>query len=412
MLTCCSSIRARRSLHWSLLVGEMVGCVGFIFVAVEVLSIVHPLPRPLISPLRRAPTLLAKLANDRAKPGDEMDSVVSSEAAALCAYYAVGCSAYSVLEGWSPLQSLYFLTVTITTVGYGDVVPLSAAGKLFTSVYLLLGIFGAFQLVTSLVTGPLSNAKGWQERLVDRVGSLLGQQWFTRKVDAMDRSLSLREINASINYPRRYLLCLLGPFLVFLGGVAIGHAVGGFPTLGDSIYWAVATMTTVGFGDVTPAASGASQPWGELVAVLYLPVAVIVLADAASEAARITARRSLRETDFSERLGEYLLDECAELGDPDEPLSEAEFLIAVLVERNLVDEQTLMAVRRQFEEVASTSGSSEGRAQQLTADAWFRILRQRGKLPADVDAEAGFGAWYEQHWVPLVQERTQERSSK
>jgi hypothetical protein len=53
---------------------------------------------------------------------------------------AVGTVAYSVLEHWSPVDSLYFSVVTLATVGYGDLHPTTEAAKLFTVGYILAGI--------------------------------------------------------------------------------------------------------------------------------------------------------------------------------------------------------------------------------------------------------------------------------
>jgi voltage-gated potassium channel len=47
---------------------------------------------------------------------------------------------YSVVEGWRVVDSLYFSAATLTTVGYGDFSPQTDAGKLFTVVYVLVGV--------------------------------------------------------------------------------------------------------------------------------------------------------------------------------------------------------------------------------------------------------------------------------
>jgi voltage-gated potassium channel Kch len=47
---------------------------------------------------------------------------------------------YRQVEGWSFLDSLYFSDVTLTTVGYGDLSPSTAAGKVFTILYVFVGL--------------------------------------------------------------------------------------------------------------------------------------------------------------------------------------------------------------------------------------------------------------------------------
>lgn len=51
-----------------------------------------------------------------------------------------GTAFYKVVEGFSWLDSLYFTVVTLTTVGYGDLSPDTALGKVFTVFYLLIGV--------------------------------------------------------------------------------------------------------------------------------------------------------------------------------------------------------------------------------------------------------------------------------
>ena len=53
---------------------------------------------------------------------------------------------FTLVEGWSVLDSLYFSVTTLTTVGFGDPAPATAAGKIFTMVYIFvgLGVIGGF----------------------------------------------------------------------------------------------------------------------------------------------------------------------------------------------------------------------------------------------------------------------------
>ncbi len=53
---------------------------------------------------------------------------------------ATGTLIYPVLEGWSLLDSLYFSVVTLATVGYGDLHPVTDLGKAFTIFYILTGV--------------------------------------------------------------------------------------------------------------------------------------------------------------------------------------------------------------------------------------------------------------------------------
>jgi hypothetical protein len=53
---------------------------------------------------------------------------------------ALGTVVYHFLEDWSWVDSLYFSVVAVTTVGFGDLSPSTDGSKLFTVVYILLGI--------------------------------------------------------------------------------------------------------------------------------------------------------------------------------------------------------------------------------------------------------------------------------
>lgn len=61
---------------------------------------------------------------------------------------------YHYVEGWSWLDSIYFSVVTISTVGFGDFSPETAAGKIFTMIYILVGL-GVFVTAATTVADTI-----------------------------------------------------------------------------------------------------------------------------------------------------------------------------------------------------------------------------------------------------------------
>ncbi|WP_157054234.1 potassium channel family protein [Ruegeria sp. 6PALISEP08] len=61
---------------------------------------------------------------------------------------------YHYVEGWSWLDSIYFSVVTISTVGFGDFSPETAAGKVFTMVYIIVGL-GVFVTAATTVADTI-----------------------------------------------------------------------------------------------------------------------------------------------------------------------------------------------------------------------------------------------------------------
>jgi len=53
---------------------------------------------------------------------------------------SLGTLFYWRVEHWSLIDSFYFSVVTLATVGFGDLHPSSAASKLFTAAYIVVGV--------------------------------------------------------------------------------------------------------------------------------------------------------------------------------------------------------------------------------------------------------------------------------
>ena len=89
-------------------------------------------------------------------------------------------------------SGVYWAIVTMTTVGYGDVVPQTELGRLLASVVMLLG-FGIIAIPTGILT--VSGVRHHQQRSAELVCSSCGRQGHRRDArhcDACGASLPSR----------------------------------------------------------------------------------------------------------------------------------------------------------------------------------------------------------------------------
>jgi len=57
----------------------------------------------------------------------------------VAAIFITGTAGYVYIEGWSVFDSLYMTAITLTSVGYQEVHPLSRAGRVFTIFLVICG---------------------------------------------------------------------------------------------------------------------------------------------------------------------------------------------------------------------------------------------------------------------------------
>ena len=88
---------------------------------------------------------------------------------------ALGVIGYMVIEGWNFRDSLFMTVITITTVGYGEVHELTAAGEIFTIVLLVFGVGIILYLLGTaaklLLEGELEDLIG-RKRLERKINEL------------------------------------------------------------------------------------------------------------------------------------------------------------------------------------------------------------------------------------------------
>ncbi len=90
---------------------------------------------------------------------------------------SVGIIGYMALEGWSFVESVYMTIITLSTVGFSEVRPLSPPGRIFTAGLILAGVgavtylFAAISryIISGELTGSLRKA-----RMQQRIDALSG----------------------------------------------------------------------------------------------------------------------------------------------------------------------------------------------------------------------------------------------
>jgi voltage-gated potassium channel len=96
-------------------------------------------------------------------------------AAALALVLIIGTIGYSIIQGWSLWDSFYMTVITISTVGFGEIHPMSIGGQIFTVVLIFIGVGTLLYLFSSgvqyLLEGELGLRLG-RRRMNERIRKL------------------------------------------------------------------------------------------------------------------------------------------------------------------------------------------------------------------------------------------------
>jgi hypothetical protein len=147
-------------------------------------------------------------------------------------FYLITTMVYclSLEKDWTVVQAVYFITVTLSTCGYGQLHPSSEASKIFTIFVIIFGVGFVFLLFTGPVSLFLVHS---QEGIILTV---MGK----RTVD---------EIHPSTMRVYKVVSCVFAITMMAMSGMAFYAANENWPLL-DGAYWSVSTLATVGYGDI------------------------------------------------------------------------------------------------------------------------------------------------------------------
>jgi len=81
--------------------------------------------------------------------------LVKIVATALALLTAAGTVGFRVIEGWSWFDSFYMVVITLSTIGYEEVHPLSHAGRVFNTVLIIAGVALVFLMIGALTQALL-----------------------------------------------------------------------------------------------------------------------------------------------------------------------------------------------------------------------------------------------------------------
>ena len=101
---------------------------------------------------------------------------------ALLAFFIIlstGIIGMMLLENLSFVDALYMGIATVATVGYGDIVPKTVAGKIFTSVFILAGVGMSLYTLTLVVSMSVEG----------RLKDILGRKDMDRRIAALNHHL-------------------------------------------------------------------------------------------------------------------------------------------------------------------------------------------------------------------------------
>ena len=97
-------------------------------------------------------------------------------AACLVGVIMLGTAGYTLLEGWSLVESFYMTMITVTTVGFNEVREMSTTGRMFTVALMILGVGTLFYGIAIIA----------EVRFEERIRHIFGRRKLVKELDRLE----------------------------------------------------------------------------------------------------------------------------------------------------------------------------------------------------------------------------------
>ena len=249
-------------------------------------------------------------------------------------YYVFGCLYYCNMEGWSIVNSIYFTTISVSTIGYGDITCSADSCRAFTVFYVGVGIVLIVGLITSSVISVLGS---YEERVVELGRTILELHPENRK----------RKIFYLYALHCLYAAILLG-FPLILGAVMFWLMARDDMEISvvKAFYWSAQTCMTIGYGDLQFTDSSDKI---YISCFVFLAIACVSAAIAQIGSLRMTIQAYKRQEMLQNK--RLALSLVSQLDVNERGVSKYEYLAACLVSLEKVKPEEVANILNQFDEL-------------------------------------------------------------
>ena len=246
------------------------------------------------------------------------------------------------------ISSLYFVTVTFTSVGYGDIVPTTDGEKLFTTVFVLVSIV-IIGLAFGILFAALTEA---EENRIEKLRlSMLEDDKFLDDARGEERARNTDQPFNPMFDPngRTFTIAFVILFSCIVAGTLICKYEG-YSWI-DGVYFSVVSLSTVGYGDIVPKSSE-----GRLATTIFIMLGCASFAWATTSVAclPLMARTQKMQhkvlTQYGSSLDRRELLELVRCGDKNEKFcTKSDFVLRMLLSLSIIERAEIQMCERRFD---------------------------------------------------------------